>query len=161
MVAENRLSSENLIQPLFLIDGTNVKSEVSSLPGNFRFSSDTVLPEIESCLRVGVKAFILFPSIAEDRKDKVATYSYDPANFYLKAATEIKQTFPECCLISDVAMDPYSSDGHDGLVDNGVILNDETLPILSKMAVAQAQAGFDIIGPSDMMDGREGAIRSA
>jgi porphobilinogen synthase len=94
-------------------------------------------------------------------KDKVATYSFDEKNFYLTAAREIKKRFPESCLMSDVAMDPYSSDGHDGYVENGKIVNDITLPILAKMAVAQAEAGFDILGPSDMMDGRVGHIRRA
>ena len=96
----------------------------------------------------------MFPAVEEALKDKTATFSYHPDNFYLKAASLIKKEFPESCLISDVAMDPYSSDGHDGLVKNGKILNDQTLPILAKMAVAQAEAGFDILGPSDMMDGR-------
>jgi porphobilinogen synthase len=103
----------------------------------------------------------MFPAVPEDLKDKEATYSYAADNFYLKAALEIKARFPECCLISDVAMDPYSSDGHDGYVENGEILNDRTLPILAKMSVAQAEAGFDILGPSDMMDGRVLAMRNA
>jgi porphobilinogen synthase len=94
-------------------------------------------------------------------KDKTATYSYADDNFYLHAIRAIKERFPDIALMSDVAMDPYSSDGHDGYVENGRILNDETLPILAKMAVAQAQAGIDIIGPSDMMDGRVGVIRDA
>jgi porphobilinogen synthase len=94
-------------------------------------------------------------------KDQFATHSYDSSNFYLRAIREIKKQFPEACLMSDVAMDPYSSDGHDGLVIDGKIVNDETLPILSAMAVAQAEAGIDIIGPSDMMDGRVGVIRDA
>ena len=103
----------------------------------------------------------LSPIVAESLNDNPPTYIYAPKNFYLKAALEIKKQFPECTLISDVAMDPYSSDGHDGLVEDGKILNDETLPILAKMAVAQAEAGFDLIGPSDMMDGRVKAIRTA
>ena len=110
---------------------------------------------------MGIDKFIIFPAIPEDLKDKTATYSYDPDNFYLQAATKIKEKYPTVCLISDVAMDPYSSDGHDGLVRDGKIINDETLPILAKMAVAQAEAGFDIIGPSDMMDGRVETIRFA
>jgi porphobilinogen synthase len=101
----------------------------------------------------------LFPAVEEHLKDKTATYSYAEDNFYLHAIRKLKETFPEIVLMSDVAMDPYSSDGHDGLVENGIILNDETLPILSKMSLAQAQAGIDIIGPSDMMDGRVGSIR--
>ena len=129
------------------------------MPGNFRWSLDTLLPEIEECMKLGLNSFVLFPAIEEALKDSAATYSYDDANFYLKAIREIKKQFPEACLMSDVAMDPYSSDGHDGFVQDGIILNDETLSILAKMAVAQAEAGIDIIGPSDMMDGRIGYIR--
>jgi porphobilinogen synthase len=110
-------------------------------------------------MELGVMTFDLFPAIDERLKDELASYSFAEDNFYLHAIRKIKETFPELVLMSDVAMDPYSSDGHDGLVKNGVILNDETLPILNKMALAQAQAGIDIIGPSDMMDGRVGSIR--
>lgn len=159
MMEETKLGVENMIYPLFLVDGTNIKDEISSLPNNFRWSLDLLLNEIESCVKLGIDKYVLFPAIPEKDKDKVATYSYASDNFYLHAIRKIKETFPQISLMSDVAMDPYSSDGHDGLVENGIILNDETLPILSKMSVAQAQAGIDIIGPSDMMDGRVGDIR--
>ena len=149
------------MQPLFLVDGKGAREEISSLPGSFRLSTDEALREVESCLELGVKSFIAFPKIADNLKDKRATHSYSNDNFYLQAAREIKSRFPEACLISDVAMDPYSIDGHDGFVYNGEIVNDETLHILQKMAVAQAEAGFDILGPSDMMDGRVEAIRIA
>jgi len=161
MVRETRMTVDNLIYPLFLVDGKKIKKEVKSLPGNYRWSLDLLLGEIEECMDLGLRNFILFPAVRESLKDKKATYSHHPKNFYLKAAKTIKKRFPECCLISDVAMDPYSSDGHDGLVKKGMILNDLTLPILGKMAVAQARAGFDLIGPSDMMDGRIGFIRQA
>ncbi len=161
MTRETRLSLSNLIYPLFLIDGKGIRSEIQSLPGNFRLSSENLLQEIEECYQLGLRNFILFPAVEEKLKDKTATYSYDPANFYLKTATKIKQAFPDCVLISDVAMDPYSSDGHDGFVQDGQILNDETLPILAKMSIAQAEAGFDLLGPSDMMDGRVGFMREA
>jgi porphobilinogen synthase len=159
LVEETHLTTGHLVQPIFLVDGKNVKNEVSSLPGTYRLSTDNALREVESCLKLGLQSFIMFPAVEESLKDSTATYSYHPDNFYLKAARAIKKEFPEICLISDVAMDPYSSDGHDGLVRDGEILNDESLPILSKMAVAQAEAGFDIIGPSDMMDGRVEDIR--
>jgi porphobilinogen synthase len=159
MVEETKIGAEHLIYPLFLKDGKGIKEEVSSLPSNFRWSLDLLLPEIESCMKLGVMAFDLFPAVDESLKDKIASYSYAEENFYLHAIRTIKERFPEAVLMSDVAMDPYSSDGHDGLVENGRILNDETLPILNKMALAQAQAGIDIIGPSDMMDGRVGSIR--
>ena len=159
MVEETKIGAEHLIYPLFLKDGKGIKEEVSSLPNNFRWSLDMLLPEIESCMKLGVMTFDLFPAVGEALKDKTATYSYADENFYLHAIRTIKEKFPEVVLMSDVAMDPYSSDGHDGLVENGRILNDETLPILNKMALAQAQAGIDIIGPSDMMDGRVESIR--
>jgi porphobilinogen synthase len=159
MVEETKIGSEHLIYPIFLKDGTNVKEEISSLPNNYRWSIDRLLPEIEACMKLGVMTYDLFPAVEEHLKDKTATYSYAEDNFYLHAIRKLKETFPEIVLMSDVAMDPYSSDGHDGLVENGIILNDETLPILSKMSLAQAQAGIDIIGPSDMMDGRVGSIR--
>lgn len=159
MVEETKLGVENLIYPIFLKDGHNIKEEVSSLPNNFRWSIDRLLPELELCLKLGITTFDIFPAVDEKLKDKIASFSYAEDNFYLHAIRKIKETFPQLILMSDVAMDPYSSDGHDGYVENGKILNDETLPILAKMALAQAQAGIDIIGPSDMMDGRVGVIR--
>ncbi len=159
MVEETKLGVENLIYPIFLQNGKGIKQEIKSLPNNFRWSLDQLLPEIDSCMQSGLKQFVLFPAIAEELKDQTASHSYADDNFYLEVIRQLKSRFPEIVLMSDVAMDPYSSDGHDGLVKNGEIVNDETLPILAKMALAQAQAGIDIIGPSDMMDGRVGYIR--
>ena len=161
MVQETHLQVSNLIYPLFVVDGKGVKDAISSMPGNFRMSKDVVLKEIRACLKLGLTNFMIFPAVEEKLKDKTATYSYHKDNFYLKIASAIKKRFPETCLISDVAMDPYSSDGHDGYVEAGEIINDVTLPILAKMSVAQAEAGFDLIGPSDMMDGRVQTIREA
>lgn len=161
MVQETQLGVQNIIYPLFLEDGTGIKNEITSLPNNYRWSIDTLLPEIEACIKLGIRSFVLFPAVNDSLKDAVASYSYAEENFYLHAIRTIKEQFPEIVLMSDVAMDPYSSDGHDGFVKNGAILNDETLPILAKMSVAQAQAGIDILGPSDMMDGRVGCIREA
>jgi porphobilinogen synthase len=161
MVEETKIGTEHLIYPIFLKDGKGVKEEISSLPKNYRWSIDQLLPEIEACMKLGVFTYDIFPAVEEHLKDRVASYSYSEDNFYLNAFRKLKETFPEIVLMSDVALDPYSSDGHDGLVENGQILNDETLPILNRMAVAQAQAGVDIIGPSDMMDGRVGSIREA
>ena len=158
---ETHLSTGHLVQPIFLVDGRKKKIPVSSLPGTYRLSADNVLREVEECMTLDLKSFVLFPAVPNQHKDKEASYSYYEDNFYLKAAADIKRRFPEACLISDIAMDPYSSDGHDGLVLNGEVVNDETLIILARMAIAQAQAGFDILGPSDMMDGRVQAIRNA
>jgi porphobilinogen synthase len=161
MVRETRLSVDNLVYPLFLVGGEHTKEEIVSLPGNYRFSLDRLLEDMEESHELGLRNFILFPAIPDEHKDKIGSYSYDPENFYLKAATQIKKQFPDCTLISDAALDPYSVDGHDGIVRNGEIVNDETLPALGKMAIAQARAGFDLIGPSDMMDGRVAFIRES
>jgi porphobilinogen synthase len=162
MVRETHLTPSNLILPLFLVDGVNQKTEISSLPGNYRLSLDFLLKEIEESLSLGINSFVLFPAVEDALKDKNASYALQSGNFYLQVAREIKKKFPETYLISDVAMDPYSSDGHDGFVDDdGSINNDKSLNILSAMAVYQAEAGFDCLGPSDMMDGRISAIRNA
>jgi porphobilinogen synthase len=159
MVEETKVSTHDLIFPLFLLDGANKKNEVASMPGIFRFSLDLMLKEVEECMKLGINAFDIFPAVEDQHKDKTATKSYDPNFFYLKALREVKKRFPEACIMTDVAMDPYSSDGHDGLVKDGRIVNDETLEILGKMALAQAETGIDILGPSDMMDGRVGHLR--
>ena len=160
MVRETHISAANLIFPLFIIEGSHQKTEVASMPGIYRYSIDNLLREIESCLKLGLNSFDLFPNIEESLKDKYATESIREEGLYLRAIREVKKQFPDACVITDVAMDPYSSDGHDGIVENGEILNDETLEVLGKMALAHAQAGADIIAPSDMMDGRVGYIRS-
>lgn len=160
MVEETKVTTDDLIFPLFLVDGTNKKIEVASMPGIFRLSTDLMLKEVEACMKLGIRTFDIFPAVEDQYKDKIATKSYDSNFFYLKALREIKKQFPEACIMTDVAMDPYSSDGHDGLVREGKIVNDETLEILGKMALAQAETGIDILGPSDMMDGRVGYLRN-
>jgi porphobilinogen synthase len=120
-----------------------------------------LLKEIEECLNLGITSYALFPQVAEDRKDTLATESHRKGSLYLEAIHAVTSRFPEISMLTDVAMDPYSSDGHDGIVKNGEILNDETLEVLAKMAVAQAQAGSKLIGPSDMMDGRVGYLRES
>jgi porphobilinogen synthase len=161
MVQENHLHASDFIFPLFIIDGKNLKTEVASMPGIFRYSIDNLLLEVESCLKLGLKSFDLFPNLEESLKDQTASESLNEKGLYLRAIKEVKTHFPEACIVTDVAMDPYSSDGHDGLVEDGQIINDKTLEILSHMAVAQARAGADIIAPSDMMDGRVQYIREA
>ncbi|MCC5931745.1 MAG: porphobilinogen synthase [Cyclobacteriaceae bacterium] len=161
MVEETQLSADNLIYPLFMVDGNKIRQEVSSMPGQYRLSPDQVLREIEDCLALGLYSFCLFPSFPEHVKDKYASISARSDNFYVQTIADIKRRFPEVVIMTDVAMDPYSSDGHDGIVENGEIINDATLDVLVKMALVQAEAGADIIGPSDMMDGRVGRIRQA
>ncbi len=161
LVQETQVTTNDLVFPLFLLEGNNKQSEVASMPGIYRHSLDKMLPIIEECLKAGIKGFDIFPVVEEKHKNKNASKSYDPNFFYLQALKKIKQEFPEAWVITDVAMDPYSSDGHDGLVENGEILNDETLEILAKMTLAQADTGIDMIGPSDMMDGRVAYLRAA
>jgi porphobilinogen synthase len=161
MVEENRLSVKDLLFPLFVMDGSATKTEIKSMPGIYRYTLDLLLKEIEACLNLGITSYALFPQVAEDRKDSMATESHRQGSLYLEAIHAVTSRFPEISMLTDVAMDPYSSDGHDGIVKNGEILNDETLDVLAKMAVAQAQAGSKLIGPSDMMDGRVGYLRES
>lgn len=161
MLEETNLGVQHLIYPIFLKDGKNIKEEIASLPTNYRWSLDKLIPEIEECMNLGIFSYDIFPAVDDSLKDKIASYSYAEENFYLHAIRDLKERFPEIVIMSDVAMDPYSSDGHDGYVEDGKIINDISLPILARMAVAQAQAGVDIIGPSDMMDGRVAYIREA
>lgn len=159
LVAENSLRPENLIYPLFLLPGQNQVQPIKSLEGQDRMSLDKMLKTMEHMIKYGVKSFAVFPCVPDSDKDHTASYSWSEDNFYLKAIRKIKENLPESVIMTDVAMDPYSSDGHDGLFENDEILNDETLEVLAKMSIAQAQAGADILGPSDMMDGRVGYIR--
>lgn len=159
MVQETRLHPSDFIFPVFILEGQQQRSEVSSMPGIFRYSQDLLLDEIGRCLDLGITTFDLFPNLPESKKDKYATESHNPDGLYLQTVRAVKEKYPEAMVMTDVAMDPYSSDGHDGIVENGQILNDETLEVLGRMAVAQAQAGANIVGPSDMMDGRVGYIR--
>lgn len=160
MVQETHIAASNLILPLFVIEGNNRKTEVTSMPGIYRYTVDNLLREVEHCMELGLRSFDLFPNIDESLKDKYATESTREGSLYLRAIAEVKRRFPEACVITDVAMDPYSSDGHDGIVENGEVRNDETLAILGRMALAHARAGADIVAPSDMMDGRIGYIRN-
>ena len=159
LVEETRLSVNDFIFPVFLIEGENKKEVIPSMPGIYRYSIDLLLKEIEECVNLGIQGFCVFPSLGDDKKDKMATEGHNKDGLYIQALKEIKIKFPQIALMTDIAMDPYSSDGHDGILENGDILNDETLEVLGKMALVQAEAGADILGPSDMMDGRVGYIR--
>lgn len=161
LVQESRLSTDDLIMPLFIKEKKGSEN-IQSMPGQKRLDRDDLFRECESLLNLGVKGVSLFPAIEENLKNSKATESHNPTGLYPETIRALKERFPDLVLMTDVAMDPYSSDGHDGLVDDsGNILNDETLAILNQMAIVQAQAGSDIIGPSDMMDGRVGTIREA
>ncbi|MEZ5824907.1 MAG: porphobilinogen synthase [Geminicoccaceae bacterium] len=161
LVAENRLSAADLIQPVFVLDGEKRREAVSSLPGIDRLSIDLLLPVAERCLELGIPAMALFPVTPPERKCEDGKEACNPDNLVCRTFRAIKQRFPELGLVGDVALDPYTSHGQDGLVRDGEILNDETLDVLRRQAVCQAEAGCDVIAPSDMMDGRIGAIRSS
>ncbi|MDH4467131.1 MAG: porphobilinogen synthase [Bacteriovoracaceae bacterium] len=161
LVAEHSLDAKNFVYPLFLQDSSVKLAPIKSLPGINRFNNESILGELEEAISVGVKSFALFPKVDENLKDAKSSFALKSENFYLNSIAKIKKHFPDVCLFSDVACDPYSSDGHDGFVDpnTGAILNDESLVILSEMALKQAQAGIDFVAPSDMMDGRVKSIR--
>lgn len=161
LMRETTLTTDDLIMPLFIIDGENQCVPVTSMPGINRYSRDLIVKEVKELWNLGIKCVSLFPALDDSIKDRFATESKNPNGLLQKTIKDIKNACPDMLIMTDVAMDPYSSDGHDGLVDQktGEILNDETLDILAAMALSQAQAGSDIIGPSDMMDGRVAVIR--
>lgn len=162
MVRETQLSVDDLIYPLFVMEGEGQKVEIASMPGCYRYSLDLLLEAVAEAFELGINAIALFPVIPEAKKDATGTESYNPDGLVQRTVRAIKQAVPEIVVITDVALDPFSTHGHDGIVDdNGIILNDPTVEVLVKMALSQAEAGADMVAPSDMMDGRVGAIRTA
>jgi porphobilinogen synthase len=161
LVRETELSPSHLIQPMFVRPGRGEREAIRSMPGRARLSIDQLLADARELVSLGVGSVALFPALPDSQKDRRASESINPDGLLQRAVRELKSALPELLVITDVAMDPYSSDGHDGIFENGVILNDPTLEILAAMAVSQAEAGADLVAPSDMMDGRVGAIRSA
>ena len=161
MNRETRLSVDNLVAPLFLIPGEDERQEVASMPGQYRLSTDLLVEEAAALHDLGVPAVAVFPALPEAVKDATASAALDPDGLYPAAIRMLKEQVPEIVVITDTALDPFSSDGHDGVVRDGRIVNDETVQIMTRMAVVQAEAGADVIAPSDMMDGRVGAIRQA
>lgn len=161
LVQENHVSVQDLIWPVFVIEGQNVREDIDSLPGVCRYSIDLLVEEVKAARDLGICAIAVFPVTREDLKCDQGAECYNPDNLICRAVSAVKDAVPNIGIITDVALDPYTSHGHDGVIKDGVILNDETVDILTKQAVVQAQAGADIIAPSDMMDGRVGAIRKA
>jgi porphobilinogen synthase len=162
LVRETSLTPDHLILPLFVCDGKNRKVAIASMPDVFRLSRDLLVKEARAAWKLGIPAVALFPALPDRLKDATAREALNPDGLLQQTVRALKNAVPEMTVITDVAMDPYSSDGHDGLVDErGRIDNDRTLDILAEMAVAQAQAGADLVAPSDMMDGRVGALRTA
>jgi porphobilinogen synthase len=159
LVREHVLTSDDLIWPLFVVDGTNRSVEVTAMPGVERMTVDLALRQAERAARLGIPALALFPYTDLDRRDETGREALNPQNLVCKACRAIKKAVPEIGLVTDVALDPYTSHGHDGLMRDGVVLNDETVAVLVRQAIVQAEAGADVVAPSDMMDGRVGAIR--
>lgn len=157
MVRETSLSTDDLIEPFFVCEGSDVRQEISSMPGVCRFSIKNLVSEVKDSYALGIPAVILFG--IPDKKDKLGSEAYNPNGIVQRAVREIKNVIPEVVVITDVCIDEYTDHGHCGVVKDGQILNDATLEILSKMALTHAEAGADIVAPSDMMDGRVQAIR--
>ena len=161
MVRETALSPADFIVPLFIIEGTQQISEISSMTGYYRRSIDLTVKEVKELWQMGLKAVLLFVKSADALKDNKGTEALNPNGLMQRSIRAIKEAAPEMVVMTDVALDPYSSYGHDGIVENGQIVNDPTVEVLAKMSVSHALAGADFVAPSDMMDGRIGAIRHA
>ncbi len=161
LVRETSLAPSDFIWPLFVKEGEGEREPIGSMPGCFRFGTDVLVEEAREAFALGVPAVALFPALVEGLKDPMAKESANPHGLLQRPIRALKEKVPGLTVITDVAMDPYSSDGHDGIVRDGEILNDETLDVLAAMSVSQAEAGADMVAPSDMMDGRVGYIRAA
>ena len=162
LIRENSLSASDLIYPLFIVEGENKRVEIDSMPGIERLSIDQLLVEAKEIVDLKIQAIALFPVISSEKKSLEAEESYNSDGLIQRAVRELKRNFPKLAVITDVALDPYTSNGMDGITDSKeYVLNDETVEILIKQAISHAQAGADIVAPSDMMDGRIGAIRNA
>jgi porphobilinogen synthase len=162
LMRENRLSTDDLIYPMFVIEGSNQREAVASMPGIERLSIDQLLLEAGQCLALGIPVIALFPVVGETKKSDDAREAFNPQGLAQRAVRALKQQFPELGVITDVALDPFTSHGQDGLIDeSGYVLNDATIEVLVKQALSHADAGADVVAPSDMMDGRIGAIRAA
>jgi porphobilinogen synthase len=162
LMRENQLTPADLIYPVFVLDGNNRIETIASMPGVVRQTLDNLLLQAEECVRLGIPALAIFPVIDLPLKSLDAAEAYNPEGLVPRVVRALKQRFPELGIITDIALDPYTSHGQDGLIDaNGYVLNDETVAVLAKQALAHAEAGADVVAPSDMMDGRIGAIRNA
>ena len=161
LIRETSLNKSDLICPIFVREGKNIVEKIPSMPGVYRYSIDTLTPYVERLISYGISTIALFPLTPSKKKSSSCDEAWNPENLVNIATRQLKQNFPELVIMLDVALDPYNSDGHDGLLVEGKIINDETLVALEKQALVQAEAGADILGPSDMMDGRIKAIRLA
>lgn len=160
LVQETSLHVHDLIYPVFVLEGKNRQEKVASMPGVIRQSGDILMQQAEKCLRLGIPAIAIFPVIGTELKNLTASEAYNPDGLVPRIVRQLKMNFPELGVITDIALDPYTSHGQDGLIDqSGYVMNDETVDVLCKQALIHAQAGADVVAPSDMMDGRIGAIR--
>ncbi len=161
LVQESHLSVDDFIYPVFVLDGKNRKEDVASMPGVVRQSLDVLMNQAEKCVQLGIPAMAIFPVVDESLKNLTADEAFNPDGLVPKVVRELKERFPELGIITDIALDPYTSHGQDGLIDqNGYVMNDETVSVLCKQALVHAQAGADVVAPSDMMDGRIIAVRN-
>jgi porphobilinogen synthase len=160
LVAENRLTVDDLIWPLFAVEGTGVRQEVASMPGVERLSIDLLVDAARMAADLGIPAIAVFPSVEASLKTPDAAEAVNPDNLVCRAVRAVKRAVPNLGIVCDVALDPFNSDGHDGLVIDGYVANDRSVEVLARMALVQAEAGCDVVAPSDMMDGRIGAIRT-
>jgi porphobilinogen synthase len=160
LVRENHITASDFIVPLFIVEGDNIKDEIPSMPNYYRFSLDLIVSEIVEIVELGLKSVLLFVKVPDLLKDNKGTEALNPEGLMQRAIRKIKSIAPQLVIMTDVALDPYSSEGHDGIVENGQIINDATVEVLAKMSVSHAQAGADLVAPSDMMDGRVAAIRN-
>ncbi|MFC4261751.1 porphobilinogen synthase [Ferruginibacter yonginensis] len=161
MVAETVVTPNDFIVPLFIVEGSNVREEISSMTNYYRLSLDNTVAEVKQLYAMGVKCILLFIKCDDALKDNKGTEALNPNGLMQRSIRAIKDAVPEMCVMTDIALDPFSSYGHDGIVENNQIVNDATVEVLAKMSVSHAQAGADFVAPSDMMDGRIGAIRKA
>ena len=161
LVAETRLSPADFIVPLFIVEGKDVKEEIASMPAYFRFSLDRTVDEVRDLYAMGLRSVLLFIKCKDELKDNKGTEALNPDGLMQRSIRAIKEAVPDMLVMTDVALDPFSSYGHDGIVEHGEIVNDATVEVLAKMSVSHAQAGADFVAPSDMMDGRVLAIRQA
>lgn len=159
MVAETMITPANFIAPLFIVEGENIKEEISSMENYFRYSVDLTVKEVKELWSLGIRSVLLFVKCSDELKDNKGTEAINPDGLMQRSIKAIKDACPEMLIMTDVALDPYSSFGHDGIVENGEIVNDATVDVLAQMSLSHAQAGADFIAPSDMMDGRILAIR--
>lgn len=161
LLSENEISINKLVYPIFVAEDPNALQELKSLPGLHRWGTKKALDHLKEAWSLGIKSFAIFPVVPEAQKNSQASAALDPNHFSIRFFKDLKSALPESIVIGDIALDPFSSDGHDGLVKDGKVLNDESVEVLAKMAVLQAAAGVDLVAPSDMMDGRVGALRKA